>query len=124
MFFNILQYRYAIQICNTDMQHKYAIQICNKDMQYRYAIQICNTDMQYRYAIQIYNTDMQYRYAIKICNRDMQYDMQYDNSSSGAGGGRHRIVSHIFPYRTAERFYPTCTRTKKIDISCWGSLLG
>ena len=56
----------------------------------------------------------------------MQYDMQYDNSSSGAGGGRHTIVSDIFPYRTAERFYPTCDRTTKLKLAvgalCWDNL--
>ena len=52
-----MQYRYAIQICNTDSQYRYAIKICNADMQQRYAIRICNKDMQYRYAIQICNTD-------------------------------------------------------------------
>ena len=103
------------------MQYKYAIQICNTDMQYGYAVQICNTDMQHTYVIHI--SYIQYRHAITICNKDMQYDMLYDNPSSGAGGDRHTIVSDIFPYRTAERAYPTCTRTTKLKVAvgalCW-----
>ena len=51
---------------------------------------------------------MQQRYVIEICDRDMQYDMLYEIRSSGAGGGRHTIVSDIFPYRTAERVFSEC----------------
>ena len=53
----------------------------------------------------------------------MPYDMPHDNRSSGAGGGRHTIVSDIFPYRTAERVHPICTRTTKLKLAvgalCW-----
>ena len=53
--------------------------------------------------------------------------MLYDNRSSGAGGGRHTIVSDIFPYRTAERVYPTCTRTTKLKLAvgalCWDNFI-
>ena len=77
-----MQYRYntdAIQMryrCNTEMQYRDAIQRCNTEMQYR-----CNTEMQYRDAIQRCNTEMQYRDAIQRCNTEMQYrcntEMQY-----------------------------------------------
>lgn len=70
---------------------------------------------------------MQQRYAIHICNRDMQYHMLYDRRSSGAGRGRHTIVSDIPPYRTAECVYRTCTGTTKLKLAvgalCWDNLL-
>ena len=53
--------------------------------------------------------------------------MLYDIRSSGAGAGRHTLISDIFPYMTAERVYPTCTGTTKPELAvgalCWDNCL-
>jgi hypothetical protein len=36
------------------MRYRYALQICATDMRYRYALQICATDMRYRYALEVF----------------------------------------------------------------------